>query len=336
MQSNVELSYYNQKFNMILEKLVLKNFKKFKGIEIDFDKGVNVILGPNEAGKSTIISGLIEVLHADPATKAVSFFQRVHPWQGSTDVYLELQFTSNSTKFRLTKDFKAREARLLNVDTGKEVSTYSEVQHAINKILGLPSRSVFESTAFVKQSDITRIVTSNDFVSALHKVVLSSGSEVNIQQVLENLEKEQRKLRVGMDRPAKNPGPIRLLEDEVKEKREEIDIKTIAWERIKASAQIEKEEGTKLHQIEAKIKELSVLLENNKTLKEAAKKLHKLDANIRDVVEKIRDISKLQESKKQFVKKASEFDIYKRSRLGRGSQEFDNFGSKEKRIYKRD
>ena len=44
---------------MIVEKIRVKNFKKFEGIkEIKFNDDINVLIGDNEAGKSTILTAL--------------------------------------------------------------------------------------------------------------------------------------------------------------------------------------------------------------------------------------------------------------------------------------
>lgn len=44
---------------MIVEKIRVKNFKKFEGIkEIKFNEDINVLIGDNEAGKSTILTAL--------------------------------------------------------------------------------------------------------------------------------------------------------------------------------------------------------------------------------------------------------------------------------------
>lgn len=48
---------------MFIEKIKLKNFKKFKGEHtIDFNEDINVLIGDNEAGKSSILTSLDIVL----------------------------------------------------------------------------------------------------------------------------------------------------------------------------------------------------------------------------------------------------------------------------------
>ena len=45
-----------------IKKIILKNFGKFKYLEVDFDEKLNVLIGDNEAGKSTILSAIDIVL----------------------------------------------------------------------------------------------------------------------------------------------------------------------------------------------------------------------------------------------------------------------------------
>lgn len=43
---------------MILKKLKLKNFRGYTNIVVDFDSNMNVIIGKNDVGKSTILEAL--------------------------------------------------------------------------------------------------------------------------------------------------------------------------------------------------------------------------------------------------------------------------------------
>ena len=44
---------------MDIEKVIIKNFKKFKGpFEIRFKENINLLVGDNESGKSTILEAI--------------------------------------------------------------------------------------------------------------------------------------------------------------------------------------------------------------------------------------------------------------------------------------
>jgi putative ATP-dependent endonuclease of the OLD family len=47
-----------------IKKLILNNFKRFKMLELDFDKELNILIGGNEAGKSSVLQALDLVMRA--------------------------------------------------------------------------------------------------------------------------------------------------------------------------------------------------------------------------------------------------------------------------------
>ena len=50
---------------MILKKLKLTNFRAHKNFEVDFDEEMNVIIGKNDIGKSTILEALEIFFNSD-------------------------------------------------------------------------------------------------------------------------------------------------------------------------------------------------------------------------------------------------------------------------------
>ena len=43
---------------MVLKKLKLKNFRGYRDFEVSFDDAINVIIGRNDIGKSTLLEAL--------------------------------------------------------------------------------------------------------------------------------------------------------------------------------------------------------------------------------------------------------------------------------------
>ena len=59
---------------------IAQKYRKIKEEEYHFDKGVNIILGNNEAGKSTLIDSIITVLFKDSSVNSKSFKSVVFWW----------------------------------------------------------------------------------------------------------------------------------------------------------------------------------------------------------------------------------------------------------------
>src|SRR5690606_16261518 len=69
--------------------LVLHGFGRFAGtVSLEFGPGLNVLVAPNEAGKSTLLAGLAAVLFGLPATTDPDKFGhgRWRNWQGSPQI----------------------------------------------------------------------------------------------------------------------------------------------------------------------------------------------------------------------------------------------------------
>ncbi|MDR0999515.1 MAG: AAA family ATPase [Clostridiales bacterium] len=43
---------------MALRKVKIENFKIFEKFELEFDSGINILVGDNEVGKSTVIEAI--------------------------------------------------------------------------------------------------------------------------------------------------------------------------------------------------------------------------------------------------------------------------------------
>jgi DNA repair exonuclease SbcCD ATPase subunit len=307
---------------MKFKKLIVRNFKKFKNFEIDFVDGLNVIIGPNEAGKSTITNALMEVLFVDPATKSKSFFDKNFSWLSDSHVYLELIFINDNNEFRLIKDFEKKQAILINLTTQETKTNLASINNIINKLLGIPNRGIYESTAFIRQNDVAKIDTNEDLVSAIYQVFLSGNKNINLQKIISDLESTLKKINIGMDRPSKIPGPLKSINDNIINAKQSLQIINTQWKEANRLKQSKKEFGDKLVEIEEKISAYERLIANTEKYNDAIEKLAKIDNDSRIITKKIVDIQTLEQKIIDLDKQLNKYSYFIDQDIEKISREF--------------
>lgn len=202
---------------MILSRFRLKRFKRFDDFEIRLRRGLNLLVGPNECGKSTIVEALGISLFVDPGTKSKAV-QSLEAWGSSGGMELELEFEHGGTEYVLTKNFGEGRAELKG--GGETISDRDAVAHRIAEMVGFGSREAFESVALVRQGELAAFDGQSgknrraELVPMIERKMTSSSGRVDAAAVVNDINKEIAALRVGMDRPAKRPGRLKELLDE--------------------------------------------------------------------------------------------------------------------------
>ena len=95
-----------------LKTVILENFQSHKYSSIDFDEGLNVILGASDSGKTAIIRGIKWALYNEPSG---DFFIR----EGESDTSVTLIFSDN-TKLRRFRS-KSKNSYILYKKNGEEI-----------------------------------------------------------------------------------------------------------------------------------------------------------------------------------------------------------------------
>jgi uncharacterized protein YhaN len=201
-----------------LGRLKLRNFRGFGDYELNFAQGLNLLIGANESGKSTIIDALGVVLFVDPGTKARAI-RELESWGSTGGMRLELTFEHGESKYELRKDFGSGRAELSGPDIGL-VAERAKVSELIGEMVGFGSREAFESVAMVRQGELVAFggqpgkSRRAELVPMIERKMTSASGRVDAAAVVSALEERIRDLRVGIDRPAVRPGRLRKLMDE--------------------------------------------------------------------------------------------------------------------------
>lgn len=95
-----------------LKRVRLENFQSHRNSVIDFDRGLNVIVGPSDSGKSAIIRAIKWALYNEPSG---NYFIR----EGETEVSVTLEFSNNIKVKRLRN--KSKNMYILYNNNGDEI-----------------------------------------------------------------------------------------------------------------------------------------------------------------------------------------------------------------------
>jgi len=296
---------------LIIQRLQTRNFGCLGEREFEFESGLNIIRGPNEAGKSTLQAALLTVLFQ----KADTTSQAVHRWQswGIKNLFeIALEFTADGHRWRLEKNFADKEVCLADLDSGEEWTDHNKVQDEIAQLLGTGSQDIYESTAAIRQQHITALEASGELSDLLQQSVSGSASGVSVSDIIAQLDKALTELRRGLERAAPvNPGPLHLVQEEIarlegevsKLKENEQEIAQARRDLREAEAQIEQVELQidRAEQLLAKIERRRELEEQLARLEgewirlhqdvERVEQLNREIAELKDRVEELSEVS---------------------------------------------
>jgi len=144
----------------MIEKIRLKNWKLHKEIELDFAKGVNIIVGPMGSGKSSLLQAISFGLFgtfSELKSKDLKLADLVTSGSASKDSEINLILCLNDKKYHVTRvirDGRSAEAIIRNSDGELLAGTNpSQVSSYLRNILGL-DEELFLRTVYSKQNEI--------------------------------------------------------------------------------------------------------------------------------------------------------------------------------------
>ena len=257
---------------MIIKKLNLLSFGKFKEKEINLDENINLIYGKNEDGKSTIHSFIEGVLYgfSKDSLKRRLYTEKLDkykPW--NSEIYRGYIELEDGDLFRIERDFSRDETRVLNLTKGKNLSEDknlfkdSKVSQPGQIFLDINSE-VFRNTLFINEDSL--IINQNAKELIGKKIINQSSSLKNSDRGI---------------------NAVKILKDQIKK----------LGDRSLRSSEI----GKIYSQINDKKTELLNLEDKLKLYRENLKKLNDLEEKISNLSEKIKKAD-LQEEFETFNK----------------------------------
>ena len=272
---------------MWLKRIELKNFKRFSDFPAQFSPGINVVKGPlNEMGKSTLLEGIIVALFHNPKSTAKGLKDYVS-WGSTRQCQTSLKFENKGNKYLLEKDFDKGTARLIGENGREELDTFKKISEKMAELLGTNSDTLFLCSSCIRQSQVSEISSGKKEISESLEEIVSGGKESTLaSQVIQKLDDKIAEMRKGLDRPAKIPGNLARLKNELQDTlRRYDDVKD----------EVSKVEARKIELVEVdkKLADVKEQYENAKALLEKNDQRKKIEASIKDLKQKYDEVEEL-------------------------------------------
>lgn len=316
---------------MILTKLSLKNFKKYKNFEIDFYDGLTGIIGKNGSGKSTIFEAILFALYGELKSKGSKELVKNVRANSKDELIVLLEFEFDNLNYKVVREFRGKNlnaiAKLykndeLIVNGAKDVTRY-----IIN--MTKMTKDAFLNTLFASQKELTSLSSLDnehrkkmirkllglekidqiekflkESISDLNKEIKSFSSFLlNIEQVDEyetHIKSYQESLKILKEKINLREEQKQILIDEEKSIKEQL----IRFEKIKEQKN-DYQNKIKLYEskLESTIKNINEL-QTQKTQLEAKKEEYKIKKIVKNEYEKIVNNLKQQDDlKEKYLKK---------------------------------
>jgi DNA repair exonuclease SbcCD ATPase subunit len=257
-----------------LERVEVHGFKQFAGKEeFLFSDKINVITGPNEAGKSTILDAiLVSLFDCKPSEK-----EHFCSWNNSDICTVELDFNLDDDTYKIKRDIKNNKSSLwkkAGVKFTEVSSSKKKITDFVDKHFGFKELRVFSNTLVIGQNDITilqpKTPTERTTFTKLKQMIEQStaGSkdvDSSLSKVIANVNNMHKDLVSTSRREAKIPQieqEIEKLNAKLVEARSK---KQNHTKNAKAKEDIESELNLKSSNLDK--------LENRKTLYDAKKRI---------------------------------------------------------------
>ncbi|MGO9178075.1 MAG: AAA family ATPase [Candidatus Limnocylindrales bacterium] len=196
---------------MRVESVTVRAFGPFHGERLDLARGLTVVAGPNEAGKSTWHAAVRAAICGLPRrrgrpTSAEQEFADLHrPWDrpGEWSVAARLALDANERRVEIRQDLGERlDSTAIELPIGRTVSDeiLTDGSPDASRWLGL-DRDAFAATVCVDQADILAVTrAAGSLQQHLQRAAATRGSDATAAEAIDRL-RRFRSEQVGLDRP---------------------------------------------------------------------------------------------------------------------------------------
>jgi DNA repair exonuclease SbcCD ATPase subunit len=294
---------------MIITKLMLENWMKIQQLTLEFKQGINLVYGPNEIGKSSIVEA-IRLAFTGDAASGNRKYKDLQPWSTEARAKVELSFTTGDERhFQVRKSFPKGSAALLQKGI-LLAEDPKKTQEKLLQVLGINEKTLgLFHLLFINQGETLNIFAPKDNpldenTRAYIKDVIKETAFKPLQEFQDSLNRERElifttggKLKAGRD--ASEYKQLLDKEKELKQRKEELEEKVTGFSRrLEEMEVLDTQINRLINEKKEKEKFLSTLKTKKVRLEELEKKRLEFEPikndynRFLDIQEKIEEINR--------------------------------------------
>lgn len=281
---------------MLITKLKLNYFGRFRSKEIELKPGINLICGDNEAGKTTIhsfIKGMlfgIERLRGRGSASKEDTYTRYLPWDypGAYSGCMDIEIGENT--YRLQRSFHANNKNftILDLSTGREIKLKEGL---ISELVPGLTESTFRNTISIEQ---LKAQTDSELAGQVRNYIanlsITKSKEINVAKAINILTDQRKQLEA-----AQNITVLKELQTEIEKGMEKeliIDRLTLQLKELLEKEQQLKKKKTLLeaslnNDDTRRMEQFPAILEKYRSFQEMTKQLEILEHQEKELRDKI-------------------------------------------------
>ena len=189
----------------------INGFGKIIGKEIKLKKGINVIYGENETGKSSIEKFILAMLYGLSKLKngkEISDYDKYKPW-GTEEFSGKIEYTlDNGEKYEVYREFKKKNPVIYN-ENKEDITKYFQVSRSRGIDFFADQTGIdedtFSSTAISEQEGLRLSKSSqNSIIQKISNLVSSGDDSISYKKTIDKLKMKQNQ-DVGTERTSQRP-----------------------------------------------------------------------------------------------------------------------------------
>jgi exonuclease SbcC len=179
---------------MYLEQLELRGFKRLRG-SYEFSPGLTLVVGPNEAGKSSLHEAVVRVLFGFSRSERYgghSLQANCAPWDGGEYGAVGQLQTEHGRSLRVAWEFREHRVTVFDRNTGEDLSSgmlgRGQDVRLGPELIGIGLEE-FRQACCLDQAAIGAVARTEPLVVALRQAVETGATEGGVERALELLKK---------------------------------------------------------------------------------------------------------------------------------------------------